>query len=398
MGKDDRIVNEAQVKEFHSWISVICDPDTDLCSSLTDQFQRVDEWSARVQTGDRIAHISPKGIFGADELDVLDEDQIEDGSVRVVGQDDTLLEGTYKDGSPHGFFRVINEYGDLDYFGCIVNGIQQGVCWRSVAGGGFLISPNWKFSGDNMIYLYPDCRLGFRGEFEEALLTTGLLVEVTGYVTTLQDAVMVPELRTLSPDKEYRQDLSTIEKLSNFPLLPDPYEDIFVEVGASRVSHAGQGLFAKVDIEVGTVISFYNGLRVDAGRDSYKPSPYAMTLDEKIDLDLPEEMTSIDAYAASLGHKVCHSFVPNCETDLYQHPRFGLIRCIVSLQDIRPGQEIYINYKYNLSTAPNWYKIAWAKHQKIVRGLPEFRTAVLFSGLQVQGGSSRRSSYFSDLG
>ena len=48
------------------------------------------------------------------------------------------------------------------------------------------------------------------------------------------------------------------------PHLPDPYEAIFVEVRQSRIKDAGQGLFAKTDIEQGTIISFYNGVKVGA--------------------------------------------------------------------------------------------------------------------------------------
>ena len=37
-------------------------------------------------------------------------------------------------------------------------GCLLGVCWRSLPGGGFLVSRSWTFSGPNVIYLYPDCR------------------------------------------------------------------------------------------------------------------------------------------------------------------------------------------------------------------------------------------------
>ena len=42
-------------------------------------------------------------------------------------------------------------------------GSLLGVCWRSLPGGGFLVSRSWTFSGPNVIYLYPDCRfkIGF---------------------------------------------------------------------------------------------------------------------------------------------------------------------------------------------------------------------------------------------
>ena len=52
--------------------------------------------------------------------------------------------------------------------------------------------------------------------------------------------------------------MSTKECISKQPLLADPYEDLFVYVDQSLIPDAGQGLFAKVDIEAATVISFYN--------------------------------------------------------------------------------------------------------------------------------------------
>ncbi len=36
--------------------------------------------------------------------------------------------------------------------------ISQGPCWKSLPGSGFIISPSLSFSGDNILYLYPDCR------------------------------------------------------------------------------------------------------------------------------------------------------------------------------------------------------------------------------------------------
>ena len=42
--------------------------------------------------------------------------------------------------------------------------------------------------------------------------------------------------------------------------------------------------------------------------------------------------------------QVCHSFTPNSETDVFYHPRFGLIRCIATIDTIKAGQEILINY------------------------------------------------------
>ena len=70
---------------------------------------------------------------------------------------DVILEGSFKDvlrqtedgrnivqkgqGTmwvPHGFFRKINEFGEIEFFGCFINGNLKGKCWKSVTGGEIL--------------------------------------------------------------------------------------------------------------------------------------------------------------------------------------------------------------------------------------------------------------------
>ena len=53
--------------------------------------------------------------------------------------------------------------------------------------------------------------------------------------------------------------------------------------------------------------------------------------------------------------QISHSFTPNCEFDLFDHPRFGIVHCVVTLADVVRGQELSVNYGYRLSTAPLWY-------------------------------------------
>ena len=81
-----------------------------------------------------------------------------DGPVNIRKNDDTIFEGNYEQGVPHGYFRHLNTFGDLEFFGCFFRGTMVGVCWRSLPGGGFLISRSWDFTDSSMIYLYPDCR------------------------------------------------------------------------------------------------------------------------------------------------------------------------------------------------------------------------------------------------
>ena len=64
-----------------------------------------------------------------------------------------------------------------------------------------------------------------------------------------------------------------------------------------------------------------------------------------LDLDIPHAYIDLAKYCATLGHKANHSFVANAEWALVEHPRFGLIRGLASLEDIKKGDEILINYQ-----------------------------------------------------
>ena len=182
---------------------------------------------------------------------------------------------------------------------------------------------------------------------------------VTEIIGVDQDAAQNPEPVFLAPDTqegpEYAYDISSNVCISTQPLLPDPYEELFVYVDTSLIPFAGEGLFAKLDIEASTVIAFYNGTRykIDDPKNRVD-SCFKITFNEDYDLDIPEEMTSVANYKASLGHKVCHSFTPNCEFDNFEHPRFGEIKCVVTLRPISQGEEITVNYQYQLSVAPPW--------------------------------------------
>lgn len=49
---------------------------------------------------------------------------------------------------------------------------------------------------------------------------------------------------------------------------------------------------------------------------------------------------------------------------MVEHPRFGLIRGLASLEKIAKDEEILINYQMNLADAPDWYKVVWLCHQR----------------------------------
>ena len=51
--------------------------------------------------------------------------------------DDSVSEGSFKvtTGVPHGAFRKINEFGDVEFFGLFYEGNLVARCWKSLPGG-----------------------------------------------------------------------------------------------------------------------------------------------------------------------------------------------------------------------------------------------------------------------
>ncbi len=117
-------------------------------------------------------------------------------------------------------------------------------------------------------------------------------------------------------------------------------------------------------------------------------SPYRVNLYNQVDLDVPPRFRSLQNYRASLGHKVnlvlvlpsmmkekrkkmwsprfqvCYSFRPNCELDLFEHPRFGLINSVVTARDVLKGEEVTIDYGNSVDVAPGWYRERWLREQR----------------------------------
>jgi len=136
-------------------------------------------------------------------------------------------------------------------------------------------------------------------------------------------------------------------------------------VAQSGISpQAGEGLFAKRHIKCGELVALFSGLRevkhdrsttIRADEEAW--SDYRLTLDSSIDLDVPIELTSLDKYCATLGHKACHSFSKrNARFENLWHPRFGRIMSIVAMSDIPEGTEVLVKYGYDMRIAPQWYK------------------------------------------
>lgn len=114
----------------------------------------------------------------------------------------------------------------------------------------------------------------------------------------------------------------------------------------SEINDAGDGLFATKDLVAGETVAFYNGIRVSPGQTPpFKSTSYEICVDWVCDpvsndsdyMDIPPHYVSVENYRATLGHKINHSFTPNCGWETIQHPVFGKIPSVVALADVKKG-------------------------------------------------------------
>ena len=83
------------------------------------------------------------------------------------------------------------------------------------------------------------------------------------------------------------------------PQLRDPYESKMVEVQSSEIEGASEGLFALKDIEINTVVAFYNGTKPDP--EDYDPETWETNNYKIFDpADMPDGTIDIPVWAQVL--------------------------------------------------------------------------------------------------
>ena len=105
------------------------------------------------------------------------------------------------------------------------------------------MSSSWDWTDPRALYLYPDCRTGLLGAFNNSILISAVQCELLNFITLVNSSIPVP-LVSLTTNT-FTSDLPEEAVFCRAPHSRDPYERIFVEVKESRIRDAGQGLFAK---------------------------------------------------------------------------------------------------------------------------------------------------------
>ena len=252
---------------------------------------------------------------------------------------------------------------------------------------GWLDPDSGEFTGSGIASLYPDLRTAILGRYRRGQLVTGASARVTG--VSWHEGILQPSFEKMSND-EFRQRVSTKTDIGVHPHLRDPYESQMVEVTQSSITGSGEGLQVRTDVEAGTIVAFYHGLRMSAKEENPfgRSTGYGIFLEwdrdkrDKADvLDLSPEvlyqkdikkkkiannhikLQSTKNYTATLAHKVNHSFNPNCEWVHALHPCYGKVPAIKTCEDLRKGDELFIHYGFDMDEAPQWYKDFWMKQE-----------------------------------
>ena len=140
-------------------------------------------------------------------------------------------------------------------------GVPSGPCWLRVRGGSWLcgdMDPAWRLTSENGSYLYPDLETGYNGVFRHGVMVAARAAIIVAD-KVLDSILRVKVAEVWGPGREFKE--ASEETLSTLPLLRDPYEERLTEVRSSEVPGGGEGLFAKVDIEPGTLVAVYNGVK-----------------------------------------------------------------------------------------------------------------------------------------
>ena len=188
------------------------------------------------------------------------------------------------------------------------------------------VDDSGELTGDDIAYIYPDFQMAIRGKFIEGELIEGYQCEVVGCYEDC--GIMVPVFSECS-GPAYEFENPSIRNIALNPLLRDPWEDTRVYVSGSGLPQGGEGLFAKKDFGEKEVVALYNGIKFKNSTyaaDHLPRSDYRIRLNGDFDMDIPKGYHLTSQYCATLAHKANHSFRPNVEWTLFEHPRFGLIR------------------------------------------------------------------------
>jgi len=281
------------------------------------------------------------------------------------GYEETYFKNGVKNGPSRAFGPCPKRSDNLWHVCNYRNGVMTGQFWRGSLGGGYTtgVAENNEISGESIAYIFPNLEDAIFGQFMKGKLVSGKSVKISE--VTIQNGIAVPNFSDPVCKENQIRDIATAYQISTTPLTPDSLEHSRVEVKKSDHEDAGEGLFAKIVFTAGDLVSILNGTRVVPSiHEDW--SDYKVHFSTEFDIDIPDDMRRTDQYCSTLAHKANHSFTPNTKWGRMDHPKFGMVVTLLALRSITEGEEITVNYNYNLAIAPAWYKQCLAQFKNKV--------------------------------
>lgn len=252
-------------------------------------------------------------------------------------------------------------------------------CAMDWEAGGLLVGRTHYLGRDNVghltgyfTYIYPDRHTALVGTFAQGEMLSARQAVLQS--CSIQSGLLhVVCSEPSGPCFNYAPPNKASYGASN-PHLQDPYEARLVSVRRSKMAGGGEGVFARRDLPAGTLAAFFNGHKVPLGEreegqlnceeeELYDRLAYTIHMPQEEDfyLDIPPAQADLKTYSASSGHKINHSFLPNCVFGTVYHPRWGRVRSVCTQGEVRKGEELLVDYGYDLLRCPGWFRDLWKK-------------------------------------
>ena len=105
------------------------------------------------------------------------------GPGKIVYNNNQLIIANFSNGSIHGLARRFNSEGQVVWVGRYEFGRPAGTFWQCLPGGGFLTGPADSqcetVSGENVTYIFPDCKTCLTGTFTRSRLVEARLARIS---------------------------------------------------------------------------------------------------------------------------------------------------------------------------------------------------------------------------
>ena len=266
--------------------------------------------------------------------------------------------------------------------GTFIRNVPFGLTWQwrsKRMAEGFLygeVDRRGQFTGEDITYVYPDFLTGLRGKFLHGVLVDATAVDIVGERCKggIKEILIEPAARDSSV--RWEKEETNHWYIGKHPLVMDPYERKSAYVGQSLEPGSDEGLFARRAFLPGDIVSYFGGTKTfssnmffnnmtdpevsSAGSYFFKLAanmPEWWGYPEDMVLDVPEHYRSIYQFRTTLGHKANHLFEgKNTEYDTVNHPVHGGIVCLIATHAIQEGDEIYVDYLYDVDEAEDWYR------------------------------------------